>query len=112
MAEIFDLAATNLLSPVILFFILGLAAALARSDLSIPEAVAKGLSLYLLFAIGFKGGASVAAHGVDARLLASLGAGLLLSFALPFVAFGLLRVMTNLNRVDFDCDLCCRLIGS
>ena len=100
MAEIFDLAATNLLSPVILFFILGLAAALARSDLSIPEAVAKGLSLYLLFAIGFKGGASVAAHGVDARLLASLGAGLLLSFALPFVAFGLLRVMTNLNRLD------------
>ena len=100
MADIFDLATTNLLSPVILFFVLGVAAALARSDLSVPEAAAKTLSLYLLFAIGFKGGASVAAHGVDARLIASLGAGVVLSFVLPFIAFGLLRVMTNLNRLD------------
>ena len=51
-----DLAAANLLSPIVLSFALGLIAALARSDLSVPEAVAKGLSIYLLFAIGFKGG--------------------------------------------------------
>ncbi len=98
--DILNLAADNLLSPIILCFVLGLAAALARSDLSVPEAAAKALSIYLLFAIGFKGGASVAAHGLDARLLASVGAGLILSFGLPFVAFTLLRVMTGLSRVD------------
>lgn len=94
------LAADNLLSPIILFFALGMAAAFARSDLTVPEAVAKGLSIYLLFAIGFKGGASVAAHGVDATLVLSLVAGTILSFAIPLIAFGLLRVMTGLSVTD------------
>ncbi|MEO0991097.1 MAG: sodium-dependent bicarbonate transport family permease, partial [Pseudomonadota bacterium] len=92
MDSIFALAADNLLSPIILSFALGVAAAMARSDLTIPDAIAKGMSIYLLFAIGFKGGAGVAAHGVDARLLATLFAGFILSLALPFVAFSLLRV--------------------
>ena len=72
MDSILTLATTNLVSPITLSFLLGLVAALFRSDLSFPEAIAKGLSLYLLFAIGFKGGASVAAHGVDARLMLAL----------------------------------------
>ncbi|RMA42691.1 sodium-dependent bicarbonate transport family permease [Rhodophyticola porphyridii] len=100
MDGILALAADNLISPIILFFALGLAAAFARSDLSVPEAVAKGMSLYLLFAIGFKGGASVAAHGLDATLIMSLVAGAILSFLIPFVAFALLRVMTGLSVVD------------
>ncbi|MEM6622366.1 MAG: sodium-dependent bicarbonate transport family permease [Pseudomonadota bacterium] len=100
MDNIFALAQENLLSPIILSFALGLAAALARSDLTMPEAVAKGLSLYLLFAIGFKGGAAVAAHGVDTTLILSLVAGTVLSFALPFLAFAMLRVMTRLSTVD------------
>jgi hypothetical protein len=94
------LAADNLTSPIILFFVLGVAAAFARSDLSIPEAIAKGLSIYLLFAIGFKGGASVANHGVDATLVLSLIAGIILSFVLPLIAFGLLRVMSRLSVTD------------
>ncbi|MEM5583666.1 MULTISPECIES: sodium-dependent bicarbonate transport family permease [unclassified Roseibium] len=97
---IVNLAAQNLLSPIILFFALGLGAALVRSDLSVPEAAAKTLSIYLLFAIGFKGGVSVSGHGVDAGLLLSLLAGLVLSFAIPFAAFALLRVMTSLNTTD------------
>jgi hypothetical protein len=100
MQAILELAATNLISPIILFFALGLLAALARSDLSIPEAVAKGMSLYLLLAIGFKGGASLADHGVDMTLALSLLAGVVLSFSLPVVAFGLLRVLTGLSVVD------------
>ena len=100
MDGILALAAENLISPIILFFALGFAAAFARSDLSVPEAVAKGMSLYLLLAIGFKGGASVAAHGVDATLILSLLAGVVLSFALPFIAFGLLRTMTGLSVID------------
>ncbi|MDR7124598.1 sodium-dependent bicarbonate transport family permease [Pseudotabrizicola sp. 4114] len=100
MQDILSLAADNLLSPMILCFALGLFAALARSELTVPEAAAKALSIYLLFAIGFKGGVAVADHGVDARLIAALAAGVVLSFALPLVAFGLLRGMTRLSVTD------------
>lgn len=100
MNAIYDLVVTNLISPIILSFALGLAAAWARSDLTIPEAVAKGMSIYLLFAIGFKGGASVASHGVDGTLLATVGAGVILSFGLPLIAFAMLKVMTGLSRTD------------
>ena len=100
MRDILTLAGDNLLTPMILYFVLGLFAALARSELTVPEAAAKALSLYLLFAIGFKGGAAVAKHGVDGQLLAALAGGVLLSFALPFVAFGLLRVLTRLSVTD------------
>ena len=100
MSDIIAIATTNLLSPVILCFVLGLGAALARSDLTVPEAAAKAMSIYLLFAIGFKGGTSVAAHGIEARLAGTILAGVLLSFGLPFIAFALLRVMTRLGRTD------------
>lgn len=97
---ILSIATENLLSPLILFFALGLAASVARSDLTIPEAVAKGISLYLLFAIGFKGGVSVAESGIDAALALALLAGVILSGLLPFVAFGLLRALTGMGRLD------------
>ena len=100
MGEILALAANNLISPIILSFALGLFAAMARSDLSVPEAIAKGMSLYLLFAIGFKGGVGVASHGIDATLGLTLLAGLVLSFALPFIAFALLRVLTRMSALD------------
>jgi len=99
-ADILALAGNNLLSPMILCFALGLLAALARSDLSVPEAAAKALSLYLLFAIGFKGGAAVANNGLGFSLFSALAAGVLLSAALPFVAFALLRVMTRFSVAD------------
>jgi len=92
--------AGNLLAPTILFFVLGLIAAFARSDLSIPEGAAKVMSIYLLLAIGFKGGAAVAETGVSGQLVASLVAGIALSFVLPFVAYGLLRLMTRLDSLN------------
>ncbi len=100
MDSIFALAAENLLSPLILFFVLGVAASFARSDLTFPEAAAKAMSIYLLFAIGFKGGVSVADHGIDVTLGLTLLAGLVLSALIPFVAFALLRVMSRLSTVD------------
>ncbi|MEN8839824.1 MAG: sodium-dependent bicarbonate transport family permease [Octadecabacter sp.] len=100
MTEILNLAASNLLSPVILSFVLGLGAALGRSDLTVPEAAAKAMSIYLLFAIGFKGGVAVSANGLDGTLVATLMAGLVLSAVLPLIAFGMLRVLTNLSRID------------
>lgn len=95
-----SLAVANLLSPMVLFFALGMAAALARSDLAIPEAVAKGMALYLMLAIGFKGGASMAAHGLELRLVGAVVAGLVLSAAMPLVAYALLRSTTGLPPTD------------
>lgn len=100
MNEILSLASANLVSPIILSFALGLTAALAKSDLSIPEAIAKGMSIYLLFAIGFKGGVAVSTHGIDSTLMLSLLAGLILSFGLPFIAFFLLKLMTKLDSTN------------
>ncbi|HVL70428.1 MAG TPA: sodium-dependent bicarbonate transport family permease [Beijerinckiaceae bacterium] len=95
-----DLAAQNLLSPMVLFFALGLAAALARSDLSIPEAVAKTLALYLMLAIGFKGGAEVAASGVTGALIGTMLAGAALSFVLPVIGYAALRAVSSLGAAD------------
>jgi len=95
-----ELAIANLTSPMILFFVLGLLAALAKSDLVIPEAIAKGMAIYLMLAIGFKGGAGVAEHGVDSTLLLALLAGIVLSAILPLIAFPLLTGTTHLSRVD------------
>ena len=100
MSEIFSLAGANLLSPPVLFFALGFAASFARSDLEVPQAVAKVLSLYLLLAIGFKGGVAMGTHGIDAKLLSTLGAGIVLSALIPVLAFALLRLITKLPRVD------------
>lgn len=100
MDGVLALAAENLFSPIILCFALGLGAALFRSDLSVPEAAAKALSIYLLFAIGFKGGVSVSAHGLDGTLVFSLIVGVVLSFAIPFIAFALLRVISRLGTTD------------
>ncbi len=94
------LAIANLTSPMILFFALGLSAALLRSDLNVPEAVAKGMSLYLLLAIGFKGGVGVAAQGLDTTLFLALLAGAALSAILPLLAFAFLVHSTKLKRVD------------
>lgn len=100
MGDFLNLAAQNLLTPMILCFVLGVGAALARSDLSVPEAAAKAMSLYLLFAIGFKGGVSVANHGLSGDLIASLVMGVILSFLIPFVAYALLRGLTKMSALD------------
>ncbi|SCM66636.1 sodium-dependent bicarbonate transport family permease [Donghicola eburneus] len=100
MPLILDSLVGNLMVPTIMFFALGLLAAVVRSDLSIPEGAAKFMSLYLLLAIGFKGGHSLAQHGLRADLFLAIGAGLILSFLIPFIAFMLLRVMTRLDAMN------------
>lgn len=99
MPEALSLAAANLTSPAVLFFALGILAGAARSDLAIPPAVAKALSLYLMLAIGFKGGVAVSQQGLTGQVLAAMGAGVALSFLMPLVAFGLLRIFTRLERI-------------
>lgn len=100
MGDTLAIAVANILSPMVLFFALGFAAALLRSDLAVPEAIAKGLALYLMLAIGFKGGAGVAEAELGLRIAAVLIAGVALSLLIPVVAFALLRATTGLARID------------
>lgn len=98
MADVFTLALQNLTAPAVLFFALGVLAGFARSDLTIPDAFAKGLSIYLLLAIGFKGGVAAQTTGLTPEFAAALGLGLALSIAMPFVAFAVLRAVSSLDR--------------
>lgn len=82
---------SNLSSPPLLFFFLGLAAVAVRSDLGIPAQIAKFLSLYLLFAIGFKGGVALSESNIDTGILLTLLCAMLLSAAIPVYTFVLLR---------------------
>jgi uncharacterized protein len=95
-----ELALGNILSPVVLFFVLGVASALARSELSIPEAIAKTLALYLMMAIGFKGGVEVSKSGLSASLFLAMAAGIFLSAVLPSIGFFLLRKTTKLDAAN------------
>lgn len=87
--------AGNLLDPVILFFLLGLLAGGVRSNLEIPPAVSKLFSLYLLMAIGFKGGTSLAESGLTATAALALVAAVLMATVVPVYSFLILR-----RRVD------------
>ncbi|WP_233255994.1 sodium-dependent bicarbonate transport family permease [Falsiroseomonas bella] len=94
------MSSLSLLIPLpVMFFGLGLAAGLARSDLAVPDAVAKALSLYLMLAIGLKGGMALAAPGASEGLFGALALGIALSFLLPLPAYALLRGPVRLDRV-------------
>jgi hypothetical protein len=88
----------EILPPPVLFFALGFAATLLRSDLAAPEALAKALSLCLMMAIGLKGAMAVAEPGAAAAMLPALGVGVALSALLPLPAYALLRAATGLDR--------------
>ncbi|MEL7231462.1 MAG: sodium-dependent bicarbonate transport family permease, partial [Pseudomonadota bacterium] len=95
-----DVAIQTLLSPIILFFLLGMIAALLRSQMSVPEAFAKGLAIYLMMAIGLKGGVEMAKNPIMLEVGLVFLIGILLSFAIPVLAFAILRLTTKLPRVD------------
>lgn len=86
-----DLVLANLLTPPILFFALGMVATVIRSDLEIPAAVTKALALYLLFSIGLRGGAELAAAPLSPTVLRTLAAGVAASAGLPLATFAVLR---------------------
>jgi hypothetical protein len=87
------------IDPVVLFFALGVAARLARSDLRLPEALYETLSVYLLLAIGLKGGVELARQSIAAIAPVAL-AGIALSALLPLLAYPVLRLAGRLARPD------------
>jgi len=98
----------NLLDPAILFFVFGVFVGLLRSNLEIPPAISKFLSLYLLMAIGLKGGFAMAATGFTFAAGAALGAAVLMAFLVPTLGYALLK-----NRVSrFDAAAVAASYGS
>ena len=87
-----------MLDAVVLFFLLGLFARLVKSDLRLPEALYETLSIYLLLAIGLKGGIELSKQPM-LELLPQILACMALGFAIPFVLTPLLRWL-GLSRVD------------
>lgn len=87
----FNLLIGNFLNPPILFFFLGLLAVSVKSDLEIPAPIPKILSLYLLFAIGFKGGVGLAAGGFETQIVVILTAAVAMASVVPLYAFFVLQ---------------------
>lgn len=94
-----DALAANLLSPVVLAFVLGVVASLVRSDLRLPDALYNGLSIYLLLAIGLKGGVELSETPLGVFAGPAL-ATLALGIVTPLTAYAVLRRLGRFSRVD------------
>lgn len=89
----------NLLSPAVLFFALGITAALIKSDLKFPEALYVTLTIYLLTALGFKGGVAISDAGIGKVILPAFAA-MLLGTLIPLWTYPLVRFGGKLRAVD------------
>lgn len=88
----------NFLDPAILFFIFGAFAGAVKSNLEIPQPIARFLSLYLLMALGLKGGFALHKSGFTAEIAFSLGLAVFLAILIPIIGYQILR--TKLNAFD------------
>lgn len=90
---------TNFVSVPVLAFLLGLISVVFKADLRLPDAVYQATSIYLLFAIGLKGGVALRAAN-PTEVLAPIGVALLLGMLIPLIVFAVLKYVTKLNPVD------------
>ncbi|MBO9314147.1 MAG: sodium-dependent bicarbonate transport family permease [Chloroflexus sp.] len=96
---ILELVQINLLSPMVLAFALGITATLLHSDLKLPDELYTTLSIYLLLAIGLKGGIALAETSL-AVFWAPAVATLLLGIIIPVIAYGVARKIGKMNVAD------------
>jgi hypothetical protein len=89
---------SNFLDPAILFFIFGVFAGAVKSNLEIPQPIARFLSLYLLMALGLKGGFALHKSGFTTEIALSLGLAIFLAILIPLIGYQILR--TKLNAFD------------
>ena len=89
---------TILLDPTILFFIFGIFAGLVKSNLEIPQPISRFLSLYLLMALGLKGGFALNKSGFAPEIAISLGLAITLAIAIPVLSYNLLK--QRLDKLD------------
>jgi len=92
-----EIILSNILNPAVLFFFLGILAVFARSDLEIPQPVSKLLSLYLLLAIGFKGGVELGHSGLDTGMIAVLLTAIIVASVIPVYAFYVVRRFVSVH---------------
>lgn len=86
-----DLLIENLTNPALLYFILGIIAVYLKSDLEIPQNSSKFISLYLLFAIGFKGGQELSHEPITSEIIWAMFFGIAISIAIPVYTFFILK---------------------
>ena len=97
--EFLALITQNLLLPAPLFFLLGLSSGFFKSDLTIPDSISSYLSIYLMMAIGFKGGVAMAHLGMPkVEVLYVITAGIAMSYFMPYLAYDILRKTTKLDN--------------
>jgi len=89
---------TTFLDPAILFFVFGVLAGFAKSNLEIPQQVSRFLSLYLLMALGLKGGFALNHSGITADIAQVLGLAILLAIVIPVLAYAILS--QRLQKLD------------
>ncbi len=89
----------NLLDPTILFFLIGLFAGIVRADLKLPESIYEILSIYLLLAIGLKGGVQLSTTDLGGLIVPAFGA-ILIGIFIPIVAYPILRRLGKFGRSD------------
>jgi hypothetical protein len=90
-----ELLQENLTNPALLFFALGIVAVYLKSDLEIPANSSKFISLYLLFAIGFKGGQELSHEEIDGEVIGSIVLGIAISALIPLYTFFVLKRKLN-----------------
>jgi hypothetical protein len=88
----------SFLDPAILFFVFGVLAGFAKSNLEIPSQISRFLSLYLLMALGLKGGFALNQSGITTEVSLALGIAIFLAILIPVVAYFLLS--KKLNKLD------------
>jgi hypothetical protein len=104
----YNLLLENLTNPALLFFVLGIVAVYLKSDLEIPPNSSKFISLYLLFAIGFKGGQELSHEGFNVEIGWSMLFGIAISSIIPIYTFFILRRKMNV----FDAGAIAAAYGS
>ncbi len=88
----------NILNPPVLFFFLGMVAVFVQSDLEIPNPLPKLFSLYLLVAIGFKGGHELFESGLSPLIISTLLAAIVMASIVPVYSFFILKIrLDNYN---------------
>jgi uncharacterized protein len=87
-----SLILSNILNPPVLFFFLGMLAIFLKSDLEVPQPLPKLFSLYLLLAIGFKGGYELDESGINPQVAITLIAAIIMACVVPIYSFFILRV--------------------
>jgi hypothetical protein len=97
--DFLDLVSQNILSPAILFFAMGILAGFIKSDLEVPDSISRYLSIYLMMAIGFKGGVAISNTAeLNSEVIGTCIMGIVIGFLQPFLGYWLLKVTTKIDN--------------